>query len=250
MTTEQGIEMEAEEGRASAAEKTVQPVESSAAEIGTAPSYLLEADSDARPVVSVVMPTLNEERGIGECIERTKRALAELGLPGEIIVSDSSTDRTPEIAAEHGAIVVRPDEAGYGYAYQYAFERARGEYIAIGDADTTYDFEELPKLFELVSEGEADMAMRSRLEGEIKDGSMPTLHQYIGNPLLTRFLKSMGSTERGASKQSAIEHAGEQPALGLIEMGDTIDGFARALMRGVHYGHRLIEPPSQESYSP
>ncbi|HET7323895.1 MAG TPA: glycosyltransferase family 2 protein [Halococcus sp.] len=166
-----------------------QPVESQMAT--TPPSeFLLDHDRDEQPVLSVVMPTLNEEGGIAECIARIKTALAELEVTGEIIISDSSTDRTPEIAAENGAYVVTPDEKGYGYAYQYAFEHARGKYIAIGDADTTYDFEELPKLFRLVAEDEADMAMGSRLDGEIKSGSMPVLHQYVGNPLLTRFLNT------------------------------------------------------------
>ena len=149
---------------------------------------LLDADSDQAPTLSVVMPTLNEEDGIAECIKRIKNALAELQIYGEIIVSDDSTDSTPEIAREMGAIVVTPDKKGYGYAYLYAFERVRGDIIAMGDADTTYDFEELPKLFDLVKSGEADMAMGSRLNGEILPGSMPALHQYIGNPLLTKFL--------------------------------------------------------------
>jgi hypothetical protein len=134
------------------------------------------------------MPTLNEEEGIAECIDRITRALEELQVYGEVIVSDSSTDRTPEVAAEHGARVVTPDEPGYGYAYRYAFERVRGEYVAIGDADTTYDFAELPGLYRLVAEGDADMAMGSRLEGEIRPGAMPALHRYVGNPLLTKFL--------------------------------------------------------------
>jgi hypothetical protein len=134
------------------------------------------------------MPTLNEEDGIAECINRIKSAVSQLAVPTEIIISDSSTDRTPDIARDMGAIVVEPDQPGYGYAYQYAFERARGNYIAIGDADTTYDFEELPKLYGLVADGTADMAMGSRLGGEIKPGAMPKLHQYIGNPVLTRFL--------------------------------------------------------------
>ena len=151
---------------------------------------LLGADSDQMPTLSVVMPTLNEEEGIAECIERIKNALEELQIYGEIIVSDDSTDRTPEIAREMGAIVVTPDKKGYGYAYLYAFERVRGDIIAMGDADTTYDFEELPKLYELVNSGTADMAMGSRLEGEIKPGSMPPLHQYVGNPLLTKFLNA------------------------------------------------------------
>ena len=149
---------------------------------------LLSQESDVTPTVSVVMPTLDEKDGIGECIERIKTAFCELGVQGEIIVSDSSDDRTPEIAARLGATVVHPDEDGYGYAYRYGFRYARGEYVVIGDADTTYDFEELPKLFRLVSQEGADMAIGSRLDGEIKDGAMPPLHQYVGNPLLTWFL--------------------------------------------------------------
>ena len=150
--------------------------------------WLLPADSETQPVLSVVMPTLNEAEGIRECIERVKTALERLELPGEVVISDSSTDRTPEIAREMGAIVVEPDGEGYGYAYRYAFERVRGQYIVMGDADTTYDFEKIPELLEPVRDGDADICMGSRLNGEIRDGSMPTLHQYIGNPVLTAFL--------------------------------------------------------------
>jgi len=151
-------------------------------------SVLLGPNSELEPTVSVVMPTMNEEAGIGECIQRVKTAVGETGLPTEVVVSDSSTDATPEIAREHGARVVEPDEPGYGYAYRYAFERARGDYIVMGDADTTYDFSQFPRLLEPVLEGDADMVMGSRLDGDIKDGAMPALHQYVGNPLLTKFL--------------------------------------------------------------
>jgi hypothetical protein len=149
---------------------------------------LVSPESDQQPALSVVMPTLNEEEGIAECIERTKTAIAELGVPTEIIISDSSSDRTPEIAREMGAVVVEPDKPGYGYAYRYAFERARGEYIAMGDADTTYDFEELPELVRRLLVTDSDLVLGSRLNGEVKPGAMPALHQYIGNPLLTKFL--------------------------------------------------------------
>ncbi|WP_435186466.1 glycosyltransferase family 2 protein [Halobellus sp. EA9] len=151
-------------------------------------SVLVGRDSDVPPTVSVVMPTMNEEEGIRECIERVKRAVSQSGYRTEVVISDDSDDRTPEIARELGAIVVEPDQPGYGYAYRYAFERCRGEYIVIGDADTTYDFEQFPRLLDPVVNGEADMVMGSRLDGEIKDGAMPALHQYVGNPALTRFL--------------------------------------------------------------
>jgi hypothetical protein len=156
----------------------------------TAEELLVGADSEQAPRLTIVMPTLNEEEGITECMERAKNAIEKLGVVSEIIVSDSSTDRTPEIAREKGAIVVEPDEGGYGNAYKYAFSHARGDYVAIGDADTTYDFEELPKLVRLAAREDVDMAMGSRLEGDIKPDAMPPLHQYVGNPLLTAFLNT------------------------------------------------------------
>lgn len=156
----------------------------------SAAELLVTQESAQDPVLSVVMPTLNEEEGITECIDRIKTAVEELQLPTEIIVSDSSTDRTPEIARELGAIVVEPDAKGYGYAYRYAFERTRGEYIVMGDADTTYDFEQIPRLLDALKQEDGDMVMGSRLDGEIKPGSMPPLHQYIGNPALTAFLNA------------------------------------------------------------
>ncbi|MBB6646624.1 glycosyltransferase [Halobellus ruber] len=149
---------------------------------------LLGPDSDADPLVSVVMPTMNEEQGVETCIDYVKNAVRESGYRTEVVISDDSTDRTPEIAREAGAIVVEPDEPGYGYAYRYAFRHCRGDYIIIGDADTTYDFQQFPELLDPVVNGEADMVMGSRLEGEIKDGAMPPLHEYVGNPLLTKFL--------------------------------------------------------------
>ena len=151
---------------------------------------LVGPDADVDPTVSVVMPTMNEEEGVAECIALVKAAVRHSGYRTEVVISDDSTDRTPEIAREEGAVVVEPDEPGYGYAYRYAFERCRGEYIIIGDADTTYDFEEFPRLLQQVVEGDADMVMGSRLDGEIKDGAMPALHEYVGNPLLTKFLNA------------------------------------------------------------
>lgn len=155
----------------------------------------VQVDFERQPDISVVMPTLNEEEGIAECIRRIERAFAQMDATGEIIVSDSSTDRTPAIAREMGARIVTPDRGGYGYAYRYAIERAKGDIIAIGDADTTYDFEELPDLVEPVAAGEADMVLGSRLDGEILPGSMPPLHKFVGNPLLTRLLNLFYGTD-------------------------------------------------------
>jgi hypothetical protein len=154
----------------------------------TTEPLLVNGESDVEPKLSVVIPTLNEQEGVARCIDAIKSAIVRLGTTTEIIVSDSSTDRTPQIARESGARVVEPDKEGYGYAYRYAFEQARGDYIVMGDADCTYDFESIPRLLTLIRDGEADIAIGSRLKGEIEEGAMPALHQYVGNPLLTMFL--------------------------------------------------------------
>ncbi|MBN1762910.1 MAG: glycosyltransferase family 2 protein [Methanomicrobia archaeon] len=140
------------------------------------------------PDVSVVMPSMNEEGTIGVCIEKVLRVFAEQQLDGEIIVADNSTDSTPEIARSLGAIVITPEQRGYGNAYLAGLAHATGKYIVIGDADGTYDFAELPKFLQPLLEDKADLVMGNRFGGTIYKGAMPRLHQYIGNPFLTKLL--------------------------------------------------------------
>ena len=136
-------------------------------------------------MVSIVIPTKNEEASIGICIEKVQRIFTEQHIDGEIVVADNSTDRTPEIAKRLGTRVVVPDEHGYGNAYRFGFAQASGDYIVMGDGDNTYDFMDIPGLLEPLKRGEADLVMGSRFKGEIKKGAMPWHHQYIGNPFLT-----------------------------------------------------------------
>jgi glycosyltransferase involved in cell wall biosynthesis len=71
----------------------------------------------APPLVSVVMPCLNEEEAIGPCIEKIQRTFAGSGLDGEIVVCDNgSTDASVSIAERLGARVVHEAARGYGRA--------------------------------------------------------------------------------------------------------------------------------------
>jgi glycosyltransferase involved in cell wall biosynthesis len=136
------------------------------------------------PTVSVLLPALDEELTIGNCIKKIQAVFLENSINGEIIVSDASTDRTAEIATSLGATVIRPEKKGYGNAYLAAFKEAHGQYIVLGDADDTYDFLEIPKLLEPLKNN-ADFVIGSRFKGTIQPGSMTPLHRYIGNPVLT-----------------------------------------------------------------
>ena len=134
--------------------------------------------------VSVILPALDEERTISQCIEKIQRVFHDYAINGEIIVSDASTDRTAEIARSMGAVVIHPVKKGYGTAYLEAFSHAQGRFIVIGDADNTYDFSEIPKLLAPLKNG-ADFVIGSRFKGTIHSGAMTPLHRYIGNPVLT-----------------------------------------------------------------
>jgi len=136
------------------------------------------------PTVSVLLPALDEELTIGNCIKKIQIVFSENSINGEIIVADASTDRTAEIATSLGATVIRPEKKGYGNAYLAAFKKAHGQYIVLGDADDTYDFLEIPKLLVPLKNG-ADFVIGSRFKGTICPGSMTPLHRYIGNPVLT-----------------------------------------------------------------
>lgn len=202
---------------------------------------LVQRDSERSPVLSVVMPTLDEEDGIAECIRKTKRAVESLNVTTEIIISDSSTDRTPTIARENGAIVVEPDEPGYGYAYRYAFERARGDYIAMGDADCTYDFSTIPKLMERILDG-ADIVMGSRLDGEIRPGAMPRLHEHVGNPALTKFLNAF--YDAGVSDAHSGFRIFTREALDRLELEtDGMEFASEMIMEAGARGLRIDEVP-------
>jgi len=137
--------------------------------------------------VSVVMPALDEELTISECIQKIQTVFHNYEINGEIIVVDSSSDKTATIAKSLGARVVRPERSGYGNAYLTGFKHARGHYIVMGDADNTYDFLEIPNLLAPLKHG-ADFVIGSRFKGTIHTGSMDGLHRYIGNPVLTWML--------------------------------------------------------------
>jgi glycosyltransferase involved in cell wall biosynthesis len=136
--------------------------------------------------VSVVMPCLNEEKTVGICVRKAFEALKRCGIKGEVIVVDNgSTDNSAQIAESSGARVVHQPKRGYGNAYLKGFAEARGKYIVMGDSDNTYDFSELEKFVEPLRRG-YDFVIGSRFKGKILPSAMPWLHQYIGNPILTK----------------------------------------------------------------
>ncbi len=144
------------------------------------------ADADA-PLVSVVIPCLNESETIESCVRAALEAIVRMGVNGEVVVADNnSEDDSARLAEQAGARVIVERRRGYGSAYLAGFAASRGRYIVMADADLTYDFDEIPRFVAALQEG-AEMVIGDRMDN-IQPGAMPWLHQYIGNPILTGLL--------------------------------------------------------------
>ena len=135
--------------------------------------------------VSVIIPCLNEEKTVARCIEIAQNAMQRAGIPGEVVISDNgSTDQSVAIANKNGARVVHAARKGYGNALICGMRAAQGKYLVMGDADSSYDFNDIPKFISALKDG-ADFVIGSRLNGTIHPGSMPFLNRYLGTPVLT-----------------------------------------------------------------
>jgi glycosyltransferase involved in cell wall biosynthesis len=147
----------------------------------------VDVDRAPAPLVSVVIPCLNEAENIQLCVNAALGALREMGVQGEVVVADNdSEDDSAKLAERAGARVIVERRRGYGSAYLAGFEASRGRYIVMADADLTYDFNEIPRFVEELEKG-AEMVIGDRMDN-IKPGAMPWHHQYIGNPVLTGLL--------------------------------------------------------------
>ncbi len=135
------------------------------------------------PRVSVVIPTMNEEASIGLVIDEVRAALENV-MPYEILVVDTdSRDRTREIAAQKGAVVIQEPRRGYGRAYKTGFEKASGDIIATLDADMTYPAPEIPTLAAMLESQGLDFITTDRF-ADMAKGAMSAKHR-LGNKVLS-----------------------------------------------------------------
>jgi dolichol-phosphate hexosyltransferase len=149
-----------------------------------------------RGLVSVIIPTLNEQAGI----ERTINSIPQLaitettGYDVEIIVVDGkSTDSTREIATRLGAKVVTEDRKGYGRACKSGFAAARGEILVTIDADNTYPTESIPEYLRELEENQLQFITINRFP-LMERGAM-SLTRRVGNKVLAWALRLLYSVD-------------------------------------------------------
>lgn len=146
---------------------------------------LEDMESATKTVLSIILPALNEEKAIGGTILAIPaKELSKMGYEVEILVVDNgSTDKTAEMAREHGAKVIHEPRRGYGRAYKTGFEQAKGSIIVTVDADMTYPVEDIPTLVNILEEGNLDFVTTNRF-AHLRNGAMSLKHRW-GNEILS-----------------------------------------------------------------
>jgi len=129
--------------------------------------------------ISLVIPCLNEENGIGAVVEVVPEFIDEV-----VVVDNGSTDRTAEVAGAAGATVVPEPQRGYGRALKTGFAHVTEGIIVTLDGDGTYPCRMIaPALDHFLDGGYDFISCRRYLENrELNPG---TLKRFLGNLVLT-----------------------------------------------------------------
>lgn len=160
-----------------------------------------------------MMPCLNEEGTVAECIVAAQTYISETKIYADILVVDNgSTDKSAECARKAGAVVVSCPDTGYGNALRYGIQSATGKYVIFGDCDCSYDFSRLDGFVKALRSG-ADVVIGDRFNKNMEKGAMSFSHKYIGVPLLSLIGRLAYRTTvhdfhcglRGVNKESFIK---------------------------------------------
>lgn len=129
-------------------------------------------------MVTVVIPTKNEEATIASVIDSVKPYCNEI-----LVVDGHSTDATEKISVENGAKFILDSGKGKGDGIRAGIRNASGDVIVFIDADGSHDPKDIPKLVKPILNKEADMVVGCRMTGGSDE-----LHGDLG-----RFIRFMGS---------------------------------------------------------
>jgi glycosyltransferase involved in cell wall biosynthesis len=202
---------------------------------------LLPEDDTDDPELTILVPAMNEELTVADFVAWCHEGIREAGVAGEVLIVDSSTDRTAEIALAGGARVLRTPRRGLGRAYIDALPHIRGRYVVMGDADCTYDFRQVGLFVEAMREGN-EYAMGSRWRGSIEPGAMPKLHQYFGTPVTTWALNVLFGSRfsdihcgmRGITRDALLR-------MGLVSQ--SWEYASEMVLKSVRMGLKTVEVP-------
>jgi dolichol-phosphate mannosyltransferase len=192
--------------------------------------------------ITVIIPTLNEEEGLPEILEKCREYASEI-----IVVDGHSTDRTAEVARQAGAKVIFDNQKGKGDAIRTSVSHITNEITVFIDADGSHNPDDIPRLVQPIISGTADHVSGSRLLGGSSElhGGFDEFLRLMGSSFITacigwRFKTRISESQNGfrALKTEVLQ------SLDLKENITTIE--QEMIIKTLKKGYRLGEVPAHE----
>lgn len=187
--------------------------------------------------ISICMGTKNEEKAIEKTIKEFKKILKGHDL--EFVVTDGSTDRTPEIAEKLGATVIRQKPQGYGIALKESLLKASGDIIITTDCDGTYPADATNEMIKLIEKG-YDVVSGSRLKGRKKVKAMKRLNE-VGNRIFAKAVSILYSCD--CTDATTGMRAFKRKVIQNIEWTENIGLSLELFFKPAVLGYKIIEIP-------
>lgn len=185
--------------------------------------------------ISICMCTKNEEKAIERVITEFKNVLKNYDL--EFVITDSSKDKTPELARNLGAKVITQEPKGYGFALRESLLNATGDIIITTDCDGTYPVDAVPEMISLINQG-YDIVSASRLKGKKKVEAMKCLNK-LGNQLFAKTVSILYNCD--CTDASTGMRAFRREVIQTIEWTENIGLSLELFFKPAALGYKIIE---------
>jgi len=198
--------------------------------------------NNIKEMITVVIPTLNEEPTVGEVITRSGKHTNDI-----LVVDGHSRDKTTSIARSLGARVIFDHGKGKGDAIRTAISHVKKEITVFIDADGSHDPEDITRLVQPILEDRADHVSGSRLTGGSSElhGGFDECLRLMGSSFITacinhRFGVRLSESQNGfrAIKTDVLKSLGLQENITTIEQ--------EMIIKTIKKGYRMAEVPSHE----
>jgi glycosyltransferase involved in cell wall biosynthesis len=195
-------------------------------------------------IVDAIIPALDEEEALPGVLDELRRTVVRR----VVVVDNGSRDRTAEVAAARGAVVVKEPRRGYGAACLRGIAACRAavpppDVLVFLDGDGADDPAELPRLLEPLVRGEAELVIGSRvIPGARVERFALTPQARVGNLVavsLIRLLYGVKHSDLGPFRAIRRE------ALERLDMRDPDFGWtAEMQVKAIRRGLRVAEVPA------